>query len=215
MVKRTKWVDDYWLLVMQLYLRKPVGVKPVFARDTVELSLELHIPPTFLFDRMKELSEMSTPRIEHLWERYGKSPSRLKRAVTLLRGMKGFNNADAFYEGVEENTTFEQDFLPMEEYPELMPFMLVVILQLYFQLTPITMAPDTSEVIELSKTMKLSPELICDVMEVFQYCDPYLHREDIMITPLMVPCQKIWKRYGNMEEEELNEAATEYKAYFE
>ena len=35
MAKNVKWSDDYWLLLMQIYLQKPVGVKPMFNRKMV------------------------------------------------------------------------------------------------------------------------------------------------------------------------------------
>ena len=28
MAKDSKWQDEYWLLLMQIYLQKPVGLKP-------------------------------------------------------------------------------------------------------------------------------------------------------------------------------------------
>ena len=37
------WSDDYWLLLLQLYLKKPEGMKPMYSRALVDLSLELHI----------------------------------------------------------------------------------------------------------------------------------------------------------------------------
>ena len=43
MAKKAVWHDDYWLLLMQAYLQRPVGVKPLYSRKMVELSLELHI----------------------------------------------------------------------------------------------------------------------------------------------------------------------------
>ena len=43
MAKNSKWQDDYWLLLMQLYLQKPVGLKPMYSRRMVELSLEIHV----------------------------------------------------------------------------------------------------------------------------------------------------------------------------
>lgn len=39
------WNDDYWLLVLQLYLKRPTGVKAVYAREAVDLAMELHLPP--------------------------------------------------------------------------------------------------------------------------------------------------------------------------
>ena len=37
------WNDDYWLLVLQLYLKRPTGVKAVYAREAVDLAVELHL----------------------------------------------------------------------------------------------------------------------------------------------------------------------------
>ena len=35
MAKDFKWQDEYWLLLMQIYLQKPVGVKPMYSRQMV------------------------------------------------------------------------------------------------------------------------------------------------------------------------------------
>jgi hypothetical protein len=45
MAKNSKWQDEYWLLLMQIYLQKPVGMKPMYCRAMVDLSIELHIAP--------------------------------------------------------------------------------------------------------------------------------------------------------------------------
>ena len=101
MAKNIKWQDDYWLLLLQIYLQKPVGIKPMYSRKMVDLSMELHVPPTVLFNRMCQIANLETPRIERFWETYGDNPRKLARAVKLLREMKGFNNADEFYDGVD------------------------------------------------------------------------------------------------------------------
>lgn|SRR5574344_607064 len=214
MIKHSQWSDEYWLLLMQLYLRKPTGLKPLYSRAMVDLSIELHIPPSYIFQRMCILANLETPSIEHLWETYGNNPKRLSRGVKMLREMKGFSKSDTFYEGVELNETFEKDFEPLEDFEELIPVMFVLILDLYFRLTPITMVPDTPEVIELAKLMKIKPTLVAEIMEVFQYCDPYLHRDDIIINPLLFHCQKIWNRFGNENTEKLESFASQLKEYF-
>ena len=101
MAKNQNWQDDYWLLVMQLYLRKPVGVKPMYSRDAIFLCMELHIAPEQLFARQCEIAHLETPRIERIWEEYGRNPKRLTRAVSLLRNMIGFNSSGDFFDGVE------------------------------------------------------------------------------------------------------------------
>lgn len=213
MAKHPLWSDEYWLLLMQLYLKKPVGVKPLYSRGIVDLSLDLHIPPEFLHAQMFKL-RMITPRIGRLWEKYGKSPKKLARGVELFRRMKGYGNADAFYQGVEMNESFEKDWKPIAPGAELTPVKLILILDLYFQLTPITMVPETPEVNDLAKLIKVSPKLIAEVMEVYQFCDPYLNRADFLLSPLLVPCQEVWNRFGNDNPEKLYQLASQLKEYW-
>ena len=128
MSKKSKWQDDYWLLLMEIYLQKPVGVKPMYSKKMVDLSLELHIAPNVLFNKMCQIANLETPRIERIWETYGSNPKKLSRAVSLYRSMNGFNNAEDFYEGVEVNESFEKDFRPVGDGIELTPIMLTLIL---------------------------------------------------------------------------------------
>ena len=220
------WHDDYWLPLMQLYLEEPVGLKPLYSRHLVDLSLELHITPQALLARMQQLSRLETPRIEHLWTIYSQDPKRLKRAVRLLRSMRGFGDAGQFYDGVEVQETFEKDFrpvvtpdkdragsdLPLEQ--RLTPVMLVMILNLYFQLTSLTMVSSTPEVKELAKLLGLKPADVVHVLDIFQTCDPYLGRSEMVISPLLLPCQQVWQRFGNHEPAELHAYAEELKEYF-
>ena len=214
MAKNAKWSDDYWLLLMQIYLQKPVGIKPMFHRKMVDLSLELHMPPNFLFNKMCQIANLETPRIEHIWETYGRNPKKLARAVSLWREMRGYGHADAFYEGVEVQETFERDFKPVNKETTMTPVMMTLILDLYFRLTPVTMVPETPEVQELAKLIKVRPQEVIEIMKLFQYCDPYLNRKDQPDSTLLSPCQVIWRRYGNAETEQLAAYAEQLKEYF-
>ncbi|MBQ9357471.1 MAG: hypothetical protein IJT98_09320 [Prevotella sp.] len=214
MAKNTAWHDDYWLLLMQAYLTKPVGLKPVYSRIMVDLSLELHITPQALGKRMKQIAQLSTPRIERIWKTYSSNPKRLERAVGLLRSMKGFGQESEFYEGVETVETFERDFRPLQEEPCLMPVMLIIILDLYFQLTPATMVEQTPEVKKTAKLLDIKPETVVQVLDVFQICDPYLQRSEITLSPLLAPCQNVWQRMADKEPEQINDIAMEYAQYF-
>ena len=185
MAKDSKWQDEYWLLLMQIYLQKPVGLKPMYCRQMVDLSLELHIAPERLFNRMCQIANLETPRID-----------------------------EAFYDGVELNEGFERDFRPLEEDERFVPVMLILILDLYFRLTPQTMVAETPEIQELAKLMKLKAKDVVEVMEVFQYCDPYLNRRGVIFHPLLIPCQEIWRRYGNSDVDALASYAEQLKAYF-
>jgi len=214
MAKHVLWSDEYWLLLMQLYLNKPVGAKALYSRKLVDLALELHIQPKFLYEQMFRLRQLETPKIEQLWKTYGKSPKKLSKEVNLLRQMNGFGQAQKFYQDVNLNWSWEKDFLPLESNPSLSPIKLIMVLDLYFRLIPITMVPETWEITELSKLIKVSPEQICEIMTVFQFCDPYLNHDDMMINPLLAPCQEIWQRYGNDNPEKLSSLAAQLKEYF-
>ena len=224
MAKKTVWQDDYWLMLMQAYLQKPEGPKPLYSRTMVNLSLELHIPPQALQARMLQLSQLDKPRIERLWNTYGNAPKKLERAVKLLRQMKGFGAANDFYDGVEVEETFERDFRPIVEPAtdgaessldeRITPMMLIIILDLYFQLTPATMVATTPEVQQLAKLMRLKSAEVVQVLDTFQYCDPYLNRGGVIVTPLLSACQQVWQRLGNHDQEELAAYANDLKAYF-
>ena len=180
----------------------------------VDLSLELHIAPQVLHSKMQQIARLETPRIERIWQAYSQNPRRLARAVRLLREMKGFGAADNFYQGVEVQETFEKDFRPLAEAPQFSPVMLVLILDLSFRLTTITMVAETPEVQELAKLIKVKPSDVVLVLDIFQNCDPYLNRDELIISDLLLPCQQVWQRYGNIATEQLAAHAEELKAYF-
>lgn len=214
MARNAKWSDDYWLLLMQIYLQKPVGVKPMYSRKMVDLSLELHIAPNVLYGRMCQIANLKTPRIEHIWETYGQNPRKLARAVRLWREMRGYGHADEFYDGVEVNETFERDFKPLAERENMTPVMLILILDLYFRLTPNTMVSETPEIQELANLMKVGAREVVEVLEVFQHCDPYLNRTDVLFSPLLLPCTEVWRRYGNGDTQDLVALAEQLKEYY-
>jgi hypothetical protein len=215
------WSDEYWLLLMQLYLKKPVGVKPLYSRPLVALSMELHIAPQYLYEQMFRLRSIDTPRMEKLWNDYGKNPKKLARGVKLLREKLGYGTAGLFYEGVETQESFELDFKPLpllanESAPvnKLTPVMLIMILDQYFRLTPTTMVASTPEVKDLARLLDIPAETVVEVMDVFQICDPYLKRDAMMVSEFLLPCRLIWQRFGNDKPEKLAALAAQLKAYF-
>ena len=214
MGKSSNWSDDYWLLLLQLYLRKPVGVKPVYSRAMVGLAMELHIHPQVLFGKLCQIATLQTPRIERIWERYGDNPRRLNRAVRLLREMKGYGHADEFYEGVEVNESFEKDFKPVADDSPWTPVALILVLDLYFRLTPNTMVSETPEIQELSRLLKVRATEVVEVMDIYQHIDPYLNRRDVLFNSLLGPCSEVWRRYGNSDMERLAALANELKEYY-
>lgn len=181
----------------------------------VDLSLELHISPKELHSRLCQISNLETPCIERLWNTYKDNPRRLSRASKQLREMIGFGQAGAFYDGVEVNETFERDFRPLAEDERITPVMLLMILDLYFQLTPNTMVAETPEVSALSRLIHLPVTDIVELLEIFQHCDPYLNRRDVVFSPMLHPCQQVWDNYGNDGPEAVADYARELRAYFE
>lgn len=213
MARHPLWNDEYWLFLLQIYQKKPMGVKPTYQKDMVELSLYLHIEPEYLHEQMFKL-RMMTPHIQRLWERYARSPKLLKRDVETLRGMRGCGNAPVFYDGVAVNETFEKDWRPLAIEPMLTPVKLIIILDLYFQLTPITMVAETPEIAETAKLIHATPALIVEAMKVYQFLDPYLGKGDMSSHPLLSDCKRVWQRYGNEDPNALYILANNLKAYF-
>lgn len=214
MTKTTNWTDEDWLLLLQLYLRKPVGVKPLYSRAMVDLALELHIPPADLFARMCAVAAPDTPMMERMWQKYAASPRRLARDVALLRGMRGFGRAEEFFSGVAVNETFERCFRPIAGLPGVKPVMLVLVLDLYFRLAPPTMVARTPEVAELSKLMRVDAELVVGAMAVYRHLDPYLNHPAPAPGPLYDACREVWKRYGNADPVRLASYAAQLREYF-
>lgn len=225
MANHVSWNDDYWLPLMQLYLKKPEGVKPMYSRALVDLSLHLHITPKYLYNKMFQLRQLNTPMMRQLWDTYATNPTKLARTVKLLKKMHGFGNAGVFYDGVKTNTTWEKDFYPIDGWERLSeqdkkgskvlkPISLILILDLYFRLTPNTIMPSTPEIIHLGRLIKVQPVLIVTVMHIFLGLDPYISQPRDTSHPLFSPCLEIWNRYGYQEPEQLAALAAQLKEYF-
>ena len=217
MARNQQWQDDDWLLLMQLYLKKPVGIKPMYSKAAIELCLELHIAPQVIYNKMCAIANLETPRIERIWKEYAQNPRRLSRAVTLLRQMKAFGN-DIFYEGVDVQETFENDFRPIAPDTTVTPIMLIIILDLYFRLTPITMVVETPEIQELSRLLKLPAADIVHIMMLYRKCEKprSLSSKEAPHDPIADSQQlkAIWRQYGNGDPTALASFASQLKEYF-
>ena len=74
------------------------------------------------------------------------------------------------------------------------------------------MVASTPEVVELARRLRLKPADVVAVLDVFQHCDPYLNRRDVIISPLLLPCQQVWQRYA--DDSQLAAKADELGEYF-
>ncbi len=214
MTTHPRWTDEYWLPLMKLYMRRPEGVKPMYSRATVALSLELHIPPQTLYQQMFRIRRPDTELLRRLTARYSANPKRLSRDVKTLRRMQGMGSGGSFYDGVEVRETFERDFRPIPSRPDLQPVMLILTLDLYFRLTPATMVRETPEVAELARLMRLKAQTVVEMLDAFQECDPYLNRAPKADKALADACHDVWQRYGNDEPETLAALAAQMREYF-
>ena len=203
MVTHSLWSEEYWPMLLQIYFKKPIGIKPTYAHPIVELSLELHIPPYILYAKMEEFHLNNLPSIQALWKVYANNPKKLQKDAKRIRKMKGFGKPEEFYEGVTTEETFEKDFKLIERATDLTPIALIIVLNLYFHLTPITMTEGTPEVKEVARLLNITPRRVVEIMDVYRFCDPYLNQDDLIISPLLLPCQNIWDRYGNADTKEL------------
>lgn len=208
------WSDEYWLPLLQLYLRRPTGVKPLFSRPLVELSLSLHIPPQTLYNQMNSIRRLATPSMRRLWDTYAGNRRKLAGAVRRQRRMQGFGNFDLFYDGVGVEETFEKDFRPIDEDARLLPIMLIMVLDLYYRLTPNTMVRETPEVVELARTMSIDVDLVVEVMREYLLCDPCMRRSKGGVGRLHEACQAVWHRFAQTEPQQLAAQASLLREYF-
>lgn len=214
MVTHSLWSEEYWPMLLQIYFKKPIGIKQTYTRPIVELSLELHIPPYILYAKMEEFHLNNLPSIQALWKVYANNPKKLQKDAKRIRKMKGFGKPEEFYEGVTTEETFEKDFKLIERATDLTPIALIIVLNLYFHLTPITMTEGTPEVKEVARLLNITPRRVVEIMDVYRFCDPYLNQDDLIISPLLLPCQNVWDRYGNANTKKLSALTQELHYYF-
>jgi len=203
-------------MLMQLYLKRPQGVKPIYSRALVDLALELHFPPDYLYRKMFKLRQIDTPNLQRLWDTYADNPRRLSREVKLLKRMNGFGAAGEFYAGVAINESWEKDFKPIDGLADkrITPALLILTLDLYFRLTPNTMVAETPEIAELAKLTKVKPDDMVTIMRAYQAVDPYLTSESPVSPTLLGACEEVWKRFGNEDPQKIAATAAQLKEYW-
>ena len=114
MANQSQWQEAYWLPLLQLYLRKPVGMKPLYSRPMIDLALELNVAPKQLYEQMKMLDKRETASLQQLWKRFATHQKQLRRDIETIRKMRGFNHPQQFYDGVSQEETWQTDFRPLQ-----------------------------------------------------------------------------------------------------
>lgn len=191
--------SDYMVLLMQVFLKKPVGLKPVYSKDVVALAMELHTPPEKLYEEMMHMAWSPAPHIVKMLERYKKNTKLLDRHCKMVRSMEGLGNADVFYSGVALKETFEPNFRPIPGVPDMLPIGLVLVLDLYYRLTPSTMVEATPEVVQLARLMRVSPQRVTQALSAFRQCDPFCHRHPPVPEAMLKACRPVWRQWGNAD----------------
>lgn len=215
MTNHPLWRDEYWLLLLQIFLQRPVGIKAMYSKKMVALALELHIPPEALYAQMFCLRGRETPTLEKLWTAYAGRARRLAVETRRIRRMSGFGMAAEFYRGVDVTAeSWEKDFKPIAPGCALTPTHIILIMDLYFRLIPATMVPETPEIMRLAKLMRIREREVCRVMEALQQCDPCLVRRTPVAGPYTEACQRVWQRFGNDRPERLAALAAQMKEWF-
>ncbi|MDY3355279.1 MAG: hypothetical protein SOW79_03735 [Prevotella sp.] len=214
------WTEELWPLVIQIYLKKPLGIKPLYSRDIVNLALELHIPPQIIHRKLSLLRRNPTPTLKRMMEAYEKKPQWLKKACQATRQIQGLGTAGELFRDVEIKETFELDFRPVNAATAMMmgrplytPVMLIMLLNLYFCLVPQTMVAETPEVKELASLLEIEPKDVVDILEIYQYCDPFINTPESLMDPMLPPCHKIWEKYSD-DIEKLSALAEQLKYYW-
>lgn len=214
MRKPANWSDEYWLPLLQLYLKKPTGMKSLYSRPLVELGMELHLTPQTIYTLMHSIHDLDSPLLRRLWDTYATRREMLNNDVDQMRRMRGFGSEASFYDGVDEVESFEKDFRPIVQDVRLTPVMLIMAIDLYFRLTPNTMVVETPEVRELAKLMRIDDALLVEVLREYIACDPCLQKPEVEAGRLHEPCMDVWRRFGQMQPQHLAARASLLSEYF-
>ena len=202
-------------------MEKPVGIKAMYSRKTVALALELHIHPSILYKKMFMIRQPQTPTLRHLTESLCNNTRKLRKTCRQLRDIINMGKGSTFYDDVETNETFELDFRPVNaptaqimRRPLFTPAMLIIILDLYFRLIPSTMTIETPDVRDVADLLDIDPGNVVDILEIYQYCDPFMQHTDTLMDPMLPPCHKIWERYSEKDPTLLSSTAKQLREYF-
>lgn len=214
MATKNKWSDQYWPLIIKAWLQKPEGTKSKDSKTVVDIANELRIDQDVICEKMTLLDKHESPLLQKLWKMYAKNPRRLNRDIKNLRQLSGFGDAEMFYEGVETARPVARIFLPVTPDSRMTPAILILILHVYFTLTPNCMVESTPEIIELAQLTKTPVEEIVKFMKVFQCFDPILQREPPVLSPIIHEAREIWEKYYELPQSRFDKDVEKIKEYF-
>lgn len=175
-MKAEQWTQEESVLVLDLYMSKPAGLKPVTNESLTHLAQLLGRTPEAVFRRMQKFQQ---------WY------------PVLPFGM----NEEIFQ---DENPAIWSEYFnqPKKVHSEA-PAILdewcaeTLVLNLYFQLIISTMNEKVPEVVELSKLVKRPAKEIVEMLYAYAALDPFLKTpqpSELAISPI---CHHLWNRYAD------------------
>lgn len=194
-MKAVKWTKEESILVLDLYFKKPVGMKKKDSLQIFDLAKTIGRTPNAVYRRMYDFlrwyptipllfyddMEDENDSFQPFWNEY------------FLDSKKLHKDAESFLSDIRVYT---------------------LTLYLYFHLIPDTMAPKVPEVVALAKMVKRPPAFIVEILHNYLSCDPFMCGKVPQAScTLQKICRLIWERYDKNASKLT--AATEYiTAYY-
>ncbi len=195
-MKIAKWTKEESVLVLDLYFRKPVGMKKKDSPLILDLAQTIGRTPSAVYRRMYEFLrwyptiplfycedvEDENDPFQPFWHEYFTDSKKLHK------------DAEAYLSEIRIYT---------------------LTLHLYFHLLPDTMVPKVPEVVALAKLVRKPVNTIVEILHNYLSCDPFMRgKTQQASTTLEKLCSLVWKRYeGNLPK--LNSAAEHITAFYQ
>lgn len=171
-----QWSTEESILVLDLYMNKPKGMKPATDETLVNLAQLLGRTPESLCRRMQKFQQ---------W--YPVLP---------------FDTEETLYN--DENPAIWNDYFAQprkahNEAPAILEEFCIdtLVLNLYFQLIISTMNEKVPEVVELSKLVKRPAKAVADMLLSYASLDPFMKDTPTMNTSASPIQQQLWNRYAD------------------
>lgn len=171
-----QWSTEESILVLDLYMNKPKGMKPATDETLVNLAQLLGRTPESLCRRMQKFQQ---------W--YPVLP---------------FDTEETLYN--DENPAIWNDYFAQprkahKEAPAILEEFCIdtLVLNLYFQLIISTMNEKVPEVVELSKLVKRPAKAVADMLLSYASLDPFMKDTPTMNVSASPIQQQLWNRYAD------------------
>lgn len=194
-MKAAKWTKEESVLVLDLYFKKPVGIKEKDSPLILDLAQTIGRTPNAVYRRMYGLLRWypAIPLLFHDDLDEEDDPFQPFLNEYFINRKKLHKDAALFLSNIRIYT---------------------LTLHLYFHLVPSTMVPKVPEVASLAKLVGRKQDFIVEILRNYLSCDPFMQgKVPIPTTTLQRPCRLMWERYGK-DANKLNAAAQYITEYY-